>query len=405
MDLPRSALSMGIENRKPLTRLVAAHFKTRRLMQVSLENDRVAEIAAWPSDPPSAEPDLWICPGLVDLQVNGFGGIHFGDPALTVDQVQAVTRRLWENGCTQFLPTLITDSVDRMASALVVLRRATEDREISNSILGFHLEGPYLSAEDGPRGAHPREHCKDPDWDEFCRLQDAAGGKIRLVTLAPERTGAIAFIAKAVANGVRVAIGHTAADHAQIDDAVAAGATLATHLGNAAHDQLQRHHNYVFDQLADDRLWASLIVDGHHLPPQLVKIFCRAKGFDRTILISDAVQYAGLTPGIYDGGHCAIDVRADGFVGVIGQPRLAGSGLLLLRGVENCVRFTGAALADAIAAATSNPAKYIGLHCRCDDAAYGVDDSLLLFRWDAQRQCINLMLTIVAGRVVHQPDH
>src|SRR5262249_12675635 len=138
------------------------------------------------------------------------------------------------------------------------------DPELAHATPAFHLEGPYISAEDGPRGAHPSAHVRPPDWEEFCRLQEAAGGRIRLVTLAPEREGALGVIERLVATGVVVALGHTAATGRQIHDAISAGARLSTHLGNGAHAVLPRHPNYIWEQLAADELWASIICDGHH---------------------------------------------------------------------------------------------------------------------------------------------
>ena len=345
-------------------------------------------------------PQLIVAPSLMDIHLNGWAGVHFGNPDLTSDQVRQLAEHQFAIGVTQFLPTVNTDSAERTAAALSRLRQVAEEPDLAPAIAGFHMEGPYLSADDGPRGAHPQEHCRDPDWDEFRRLQDAAGGKIRLLTLAPERAGAVSFIEKAVDSGVRIAIGHTAATRAQIRAAVDAGATLATHLGNGAHDQLQRHHNYIYDLLGDDRLSATLIVDGHHLPPNLVKIFCRVKGTDRTILISDAVQYAGLPPGVYDAGYRQFQVRDDGFIGVVGEPRLAGSGLHLARGVENLVRFTDWPLADALRCASQVPASYLGLDHRLGRLEPGAEASMVLLSWDSQTQHLTVAETVLAGRTV-----
>lgn len=348
----------------------------------------------------SSAPRQVVAPGLIDLQINGFAGINFGDPNLTTEMTLEVANALWSNGVTHFLPTLITDQVRRMQQALCRLAQAARHPDLSDSILGFHLEGPYLSPADGPRGAHPLSCCKDPDWDEFLRLQEAAEGKIRLMTLAPEREGAIPFIRQAVKSGVRIALGHTAADSETIAAAVDAGASMSTHLGNAAHDQLQRHRNYIYDQLASDQLYASLIIDGHHLPPGLAKIFWRAKGPQRCILVSDAVQYAGLPPGIYGTDDQRLEVRGDGFIGIVGEPRLAGSGLMLLKGIENIQRFAGASLAEAVAAATSVPAQFLGLERRIGSLTAGAEASLILFNWNPQTQVANVVETIVAGRTV-----
>src|SRR5262249_28292297 len=153
-----------------------------------------------------------------------------------------------------------------------VLAKACDgDARVANAVPGFHLEGPYISSEDGPRGAHPRPHVRAPDRAEFERLQEAAGGRIRLVTLAPESAAAIAFIEWLARRGIVVAIGHTAATAEQIHAAIAAGAKLSTHLGNGSHALLPRHDNYIWAQAAADQLWASLITDGHHLPAAVVR--------------------------------------------------------------------------------------------------------------------------------------
>src|SRR4051812_2993697 len=161
-------------------------------------------------------------PGLFDLQVNGFGGIDFNAPGLTEDLVDAALARMRATGVTRCLPTLITSSFDRFAASARVLARMSRE-----AIAGLHMEGPYISPEDGARGAHPKEHVTGASIEDFTRRQDAAGGRILIVTLAPEAPGAIALIEHLVAAGVRVAIGHSAASPSQVADAVAAGATLA----------------------------------------------------------------------------------------------------------------------------------------------------------------------------------
>jgi N-acetylglucosamine-6-phosphate deacetylase len=286
-----------------------------------------------------------------------------------------------------------------MRAALARLSSAREaDPLLRRSVLGFHLEGPWLSAEDGPRGAHPVAHCRDPEWHDFRRLQDAADGDVILVTLAPERAGAISFINRLNASGVTVALGHTAADRTTILAAVDAGAKLSTHLGNAAHNLLQRHHNYLWDQLGEDRLFASVIVDGHHLPPHLVDIFLRVKGPERTVLISDAVALTGMPPGVYDAGYRQFEVRADGFIGVLGEPRLAGSGLLLPRGVENAVRFTRCLRRAAWRSASAVPAALLGLSARIGSLVPGAEASLVRFTWNDGG--IDVRETILAGQTV-----
>ena len=367
---------------------------------VRVADGRVSQIDRRPASRELAGQLRMLCPGFIDLQVNGLGGIAFNDPGLSIEQIQSVTERLWQVGVALYCPTLITDSLDNLRRGLSVIARARRQTAGGKSILGVHVEGPYLSAEDGPRGAHPLAHVRTPDWGEFQTLQEAAEGGVCLVTLAPELPGAIPFIEKLVASGVCVAIGHTAATAADIRAAIEAGASMSTHLGNAAHDRLQRHHNYVYQQLAADELWASLIVDGHHLPPELVKIFVRAKRPERTVLVSDAAHWAGLPPGIYPWGHCDVEVRADGWIGVVGQPRLAGSGLMLPRGVENVVRFAGVSLADAVRMVGEHPAKVLGRSPRLGTIAPGSDATFTLADWDAEKCSLSIRQTVVAGEVV-----
>ena len=310
-------------------------------------------------------------PGLFDLQVNGFAGVDFNAAPLSADRCTEALERMRATGVTRCLPTLITSSFDRFAASARVLARMTHP-----AIAGLHMEGPYLSPVDGPRGAHPREHIADATVDDFRRRQDAAGGRIVLVTLAPEVPGAMALIEHLAASGIRVAIGHTAASAAQIQQAIAAGASLATHLGNGCAAVLPRHPNPIWELLAADDIVASLIVDGHHLPPATVKAMARAKGAGRTILITDAIAAAGGAPGAYTIGGVECALGRDGRVSLPGTPYLAGSSLTLDRAIANMVRFSGLSIDEVTPMASTIPARYLGETPRgtltCDwDAAAG----------------------------------
>ena len=295
-------------------------------------------------------------PGFVDLQVNGFAGVDFGDPATTAGDLSRAVAAIEKTGVTRFLPTLITSSLETFAACARPLVRAGHP-----SIAGIHMEGPYIAPEDGPRGAHAREHVRGADLDDFRRRQDAAEGRIRLVTLAPEAPGALPLVEHLVGAGVRVAIGHTAANRTQIQDAVAAGATLSTHLGNGCAGTLPRHPNLLWEQLGEDRLLASFIVDGHHLPPATVRSMIRAKTPARTILVTDAMAAAGMPPGAYTIGRQRVELDATGRVAAPGAPNLAGSALSIPVAIGNAVRFTGLPLEDVIPMATTRPADYIGI--------------------------------------------
>ena len=295
-------------------------------------------------------------PGLFDLQVNGFGGVDFNAPNLTSDRVAEALERMHATGVTRCLPTLITSSFDCFATNARVLASISHP-----AIAGIHMEGPYLSPDEGARGAHPREHVALPTIEDFSRRQHAAGGRIVLVTLAPEVPGALPLIEHLVAAGVRVAIGHTAATSRQISEAIGAGATLATHLGNGCPQMLPRHPNVIWELLAADALFASMIVDGHHLPPATVKSMIRAKTAGRTILVTDAVAAAASAPGRYTIGSVECELGEDGRVSLPGTPYLAGSSLTMDRAVANTVRFTGLSIDAVIPMASTIPAAYMGM--------------------------------------------
>jgi len=313
-----------------------------------------------PVDPPGAgltgEATCIASEAFFDLQVNGFAGLDFNRPGLTGEELLRASRALWAHGVARFLPTVITASLNAMARTLETIRRAREEAPaLARAVPGIHLEGPFLCPQDGARGAHPRAHVRDPDWETFCRLQEAAGGHIRLVTLAPERPGALDLIERLRAAGVVVAIGHTDATEADIDAAVQAGAQLSSHLGNGAHAVLPRHRNYIQKQLATDGLLASIIVDGHHLTEYFVKNVVRCKGPERVILVTDAMAAAGAPPGMYRLGEVLAEAQPDGVVRLPGTPYLAGSALTMDRAVANVRRFAGVTLAQALAMATEHP--------------------------------------------------
>jgi N-acetylglucosamine-6-phosphate deacetylase len=257
---------------------------------------------------------------------------------------------------------LITASADALAHGFATLARLCDsDPTLARTIPGFHLEGPYIAAEDGPRGAHPKAHVRPPNWDEFCRWQDAAGGRIRIVTLAPELEGALTFIEMLTARGVVVSIGHTAATPDTIRGAVRAGARLSTHLGNGAHAVLPRHPNYIWEQLAADELWASVIADGHHLPPAVLKSILRVKTPTRTVLISDAGSLAGLPPGRYECWGQEFEVHPAGKIVMPGTGFLAGAAVFLDACVGHVLNLGLADLRDAIGMAAERPRELLGL--------------------------------------------
>jgi N-acetylglucosamine-6-phosphate deacetylase len=354
----------------------ARHYSTGRPVAVTVEAGRIVAVAD--SD---QTPDVWIAPALFDPQINGCRGISFNSADLTPDGVRTVADECRAHGIGAFCPTLITNSFDALEHGFTTIANLLDaDAELERRMPCFHLEGPYLSGEDGPRGAHPKEYARDPDWDEFRRWQDAAEGRIRMVTLAPERAGALPFIEKLTASDVVVAIGHTAATALQIDDAVTAGARTSTHLGNGCHALLPRHDNYIWEQLACDDLWASIITEGHHLPAALVKCICRVKGLSRLLITSDASSLAGQPPGKYRAWGTDLEVLPSGKVVVSGTPFLAGSGHFTDVCVANVIRTAGVSLAEAIDLASAQPRRLLGLPVTKLEAGQPAD--LMLFDWE-----------------------
>jgi N-acetylglucosamine-6-phosphate deacetylase len=354
---------------------------------------------------PAATAEHWLAPGFIDLQVNGFGGVDFNDPATSTEQIAQAIRQLWRTGVTHLLPTIITGAHEHIAACFANLVKAADEfPAVAYATLGFHLEGPFISTADGPRGAHPRAHVRPPNWDEFQRWQDTARGCIRLVTLAPEGEGALAFIERAAAAGILVALGHTAATPQQIRDAVSAGASMSTHLGNGSHAQITRHPNYIWEQLAADELHASFIVDGHHLPPAVVKCFLRSKGVARSVLVTDAIAAAGRPPGRYRLGDVEVEVTPQGRVNLPGTPYLAGSACQMHEAIANTVKFSDATLAEAIQMATVNPAALLGLSDKRGALAVGRAADAVLLGWDETVPTLSVLATVCGGVLVERAD-
>ncbi|MCY2988683.1 MAG: amidohydrolase family protein [Planctomycetota bacterium] len=383
--------------------IIARRYDTLELVCIRVEDGQIRSIQPQATVPDTAEAP-WVAPGLVDIQVNGCCGRDFLEPGLSVGGVAEIGRAVAQQGVTGYCPTITTHSFARLAHAARTIARACEeDRTVAVQVVGIHREGPYISGEDGPRGAHPREHVRPPDWEEFQRLQEAAGGRIRILTLSPEYASAADFAARVAKTNVIVAIGHTGADSAQIRAAVDAGAKLSTHLGNGAHGQIRRHPNYLWDQLAEDRLTASLIVDGHHLPPTVVKVFVRAKSLERCLLISDLTGLAGRPPGRYEASSLgAVEVLEDGRLVVAGQRQLlAGAALPLTVGITNLMRFTGASLQTAVDLASLRPAAFVGVPAR--GLKVGAPADLVLFHLSGGVDSVGqleVLATCLAGQIL-----
>jgi N-acetylglucosamine-6-phosphate deacetylase len=317
---------------------------------VTIEFDEVIQHLNPAFSEPVAD-DVYIAPGFIDLQVNGFAGVDYNSPDAPHEEIQRSLRAMFSTGVTRCFPTVITGDPEKMLGALRNLASVRED-----AIEAFHVEGPHISPEDGPRGAHPRQWVRPPDLNEYKRWQEATDGRVRLVTLSPEWPGAPAYIDALSRDGVVTSIGHTNATAEQIRDAVSAGATLSTHIGNGAHAVMSRHPNYIWEQLAEDRLNASMIVDGIHLGQAFLKVALRAKGVERSVLITDAVMPAMCPPGRYMLGEIEVELQEDQSVRMAGG-RLAGSSLRMDRAVGNVMKLAGLSLTEAVTMATTNAAR------------------------------------------------
>jgi N-acetylglucosamine-6-phosphate deacetylase len=362
-------------------------------VRVSIEGDRVGDVVPVPWDESGLEDDLWVFPAFIDLQMNGRWGISFASPDLTIEQVAEIVLAQAGLGTARVYPTLITSHQKILRHAVKTIARAC-DRwpEIDRMVAGIHLEGPCISEVDGYRGAHPLEAVRDPDINEFTDLDRASGQRIRIVTLAPERAGAIGFIRYLRSAGVVVALGHTAADGATISAAVDAGARLSTHLGNGIASPLARHPNPIWQQAANDTLYASLIADGHHLDRDTLRVLRRAKGTDRTILVSDASPLAGLPVGDYG----PWSVAAEGKIVVTGTTYLAGSNQGLAEGISNLLEMSMESLEEAILTVTANPARLMG-QTRPEVAA-GASANLVILNYDYGLNSVAVERTCVDGR-------
>lgn len=309
------------------------------------------------------EPSTWLGPGLVDLQVNGVHGVDFNDPNLSVEGLVHAAEYLRRRGVVQFYPTVITNTIEITEQLLRTIAEACSRLpHLRRVIPGIHLEGPFISPEDGARGAHPRDCVCAPDVELFKRFQRAANGAIRLVTLAPEWETAIDFIRSCQDWSVVVALGHTLANSSRIHQAVEAGARLSTHLGNGVPLMLPRHPNVIWDQLGEPDLWASFIADGHHLPESFLRAGLAAKGHN-ALLVSDATAFAGCKPGRYT-AHIGGDVEllSDGRLCMAEDARfLAGAAQTLDQNVALLCAKGILPFAEAWALASTSPRRLMDL--------------------------------------------
>ena len=320
-----------------------------------------------------------LAPGFIDLHVHGGAGIDL--MAADSTGVAAFTRHLAAHGVTSFLATTVTAPWEATLRAVERLAAVS---------LGLHLEGPFLSAE--RRGVHPESDLLPPTPARLTQLWEAAQGRIRLITIAPELEGALDFIAAASARGIRISLGHSAASRAQAQAGIRAGARHVTHTFNAMNPLHHRDPGLLGEALMNPALSAEIIADGIHVDPLLVQMFFRLKGPERAILVSDALSAAGCGDGRYQLGAMAVEVKAGH---CIHEGRLAGSVLTLDQAVRNAMTLGGSSLPAAVAMATRNPAALLGLTHK-GRLEVGADADIVVLSPAGEVQA-----TYIAGMQVH----
>jgi N-acetylglucosamine-6-phosphate deacetylase len=364
---------------------------TGQPLRIVLEGDHIASVGSGPTGE-----SAWLSPGFVDLQVNGYCGRDLNDESVDADTVIELAKKLAATGVTTFLPTLISAPEKKIVHALSAVAQARRTSALAARTIPFvHLEGPFISPEDGARGAHPLDAIRPPSLAEFERWQSASGNLVGMVTLSPHWPNALEFTAALAGKGILVSIGHTHATSECIHAAAAAGATLSTHLGNGIKGILRRHPNPIWAQLADDRLAATFIADGHHLDGDALKSMLRAKSIERSILVSDATALAGMPPGTYRstiGGD--VELRADGRLAVAGTAMLAGSASPLKDGIAHAVSSGVCTLAEAIRMSTENPGRLLG---GVGAIRPGAKANLVRFALDSEQGRLQIKTVLVEG--------
>ncbi len=342
----------------------ARHYRTGEVVAVELEPPFYRRIVPVRRDPRHLP---WIAPGLVDIQVNGFGGVDLNGPPIDREEWRRLCRSLLTHGCTHFLATVITRPADSYRELLPALGELWAE-EPANCV-GFHLEGPFLRPEEGYVGVHDPQWMPpaDPEWLSWA--QKACGGGCRMITTAPEASErGLDLVRAAVQGGVRVAIGHSAAMGAALERAIEAGASLWTHLGNGLPHLLPKWENPLVHALGSKLPYASVIPDGIHLPPHAFRAVARALG-DRLILITDAIAAAGMGAGSYRLGDRQVDVDEAGRAVDRASGRLAGSTLSPFAGVFRAAACLDRPWAECWEAFSVRPARWLSLRHGLEEGA------------------------------------
>ncbi len=342
----------------------------------------------------------YIGPGLIDLQINGIDGIDFNDASLRPEDIETATSYLLSKGITTFFPTIITNADENVHAIIKTIVQASKKSKLVNACVGgIHIEGPFISKIDGARGAHDLQYIKAPDWEWVRKCQEIAEGMIKLITISPEWKGSSAFIHQCREHDILVSIGHSNASPEQIREAVTAGAGMSTHLGNGLLLMLPRHPNLLWEQLAHDGLFASIIADGFHLPDAFLKVVIKTKG-SRAFLVSDSTCFSGMPPGVYQ-THIGDEVVLEkgGRLAMKKSPDLlAGATKNLLENIQYLLGQKLLDLAEVWKMASLYPANFLGM------AGYGMlpDQPADLVVFDLKNEHISIQKVIKLGQLVYE---
>jgi N-acetylglucosamine-6-phosphate deacetylase len=341
--------------------LCARHYATGQPVRLLWQNGRIHNVLAANRPTP---PHLWLAPGIVDLQVNGFGGVDFQQDDAPLSSLVTASRRLRSAGCTQYLLTLITDEWPRLLARLRHLRELRRrSSELQQAIAGWHVEGPFLSAAPGYCGAHDPALMMDPTAEHIRELREVTGDDLVLLTIAPERSNALAAIEQAVVLGLKVSLGHTNASAETLAEATRRGASGFTHLGNGCPCELDRHDNILWRVFETRGLRVSVIPDGTHVSPSLFRLMHRMLPVDSIYYTADAMAAAGMKPGRYRLGRLELEVGADQIVRLPGTPNFAGSALRPIDGVFRAAHMLGCSWREVWPRFSEAPARWMGLPC------------------------------------------
>lgn len=378
--------------------LIALHYETLQPVRIDVEDGKILAVVALEKIESDSSAYI-VAPGLIDNQVNGYAGVDFSGEQLLAEDITKATVSLWKTGVTTYLPTLVTNTPQNLIRNLQILVASLLNEEVESSVPGFHLEGPWLSKQEGFFGCHREDLLSLPDLNQLISFQEAAGGRIIQVTLAPELTGGMDLISYCKDHGIISAIGHSNASSSEIQEACHRGATLSTHLGNGCANLIHRHFNPIWPQLAHDQLIPTVIADGYHLLPEELKVFLKAKGSNRLILTSDITYLAGMPAGRYRFAGMDVVLTEDGMLKSADQDCLAGSTIPLLKGVENMMRFAGCSLGEAVNLASKNVAAVFGWKDR-GAILPGMRADLLIL--ENNKGNLKVRKTILEGKVVFE---